>query len=728
MLPARSASSGGWAGDAMRFVAFCRDRIVRELTILLEAMFPRVSDALTDLADKAESSTLNSAYLDAARLLQSRRGDLETRFLLALEQAGQEFLRRRSVPQADHGEGPSSPAVNGELEESLAIGNLVSKAESRYRLDLAALRDHLAHLLGETQIDASEDPVGPQGICDAFGAALKSLVDLDVATRLVVWKLFDKHVMDHIGAVYAGLARDAGLSRHSASAANLRPEPSGQAEAPGSGPLAKPSGFGKADISPQERPRPAEPAGEAGFKMLQGLLTRDWPRRVEGMKQSIPTGDLVAALSRLQTAAWCRQPDICTGPELRRRLGAELGLRAGGGSLSSLGQPDEDALDLMLLLFEHILHGNELPDAVKVLISRLQIPFVKLALLDKSLFDFSHHPARRLLNHLAELALGWSDDEDPSSRGIYERVEGVVNRVLSEFDRETGLFELLDGEVVALMESERRTAAIRESEVRREAEGRDRQRDARQTVLAVIQERLRWYDHVPDTVIALVYEGWQEVLLAAYEHGGMAGEAWRGAIQTLDRLVWSVQPKVDYGDRRELLRSIPELLRSLRDSLAGVYFDNRRLARWIRELQTLHMTALRGTSPVTADEARALPVEPDTGAGDERRAKMVADRSSAALARARPPGGIGPPVGQGLRIGEWIEIRRDGGSYLRVKLTWYSILSDRFLFVDRQGRKALELTSTDIATLSAQGALTALVWDIPIVDRALQAVVRTLKK
>jgi hypothetical protein len=231
MLPARSASSGGWAGDAMRFVAFCRDRIVRELTILLEAMFPRVSDALTDLADKAESSTLNSAYLDAARLLQSRRGDLETRFLLALEQAGQEFLRRRSVPQADHGEGPSSPAVNGELEESLAIGNLVSKAESRYRLDLAALRDHLAHLLGETQIDASEDPVGPQGICDAFGAALKSLVDLDVATRLVVWKLFDKHVMDHIGAVYAGLARDAGLSRHSASAANLRPEPSGRAEA-----------------------------------------------------------------------------------------------------------------------------------------------------------------------------------------------------------------------------------------------------------------------------------------------------------------------------------------------------------------------------------------------------------------------------------------------------------------------------------------------------------------
>jgi hypothetical protein len=716
-LPASSATSGGAPADARHFVAVYRNQLVRELPILLEDMFPRLYDALSDLADQAESHALSAAYFDAARVLRRRRSALEALFLQRVRAAAHEFLNGSSGSQGELGAEP---------EETLALANLISKAESRYHSDLVALRAHMAGLLGQTRIDARDDPLGPHGICNAFGSVLTSVEELDFSTKLVVWKLFDKHVMDRIGAVYAGLARQEGLSRPPLSAACTRPDTNLHGWPGTQAPEIDPSSR-MADRSPHGDLAPPDEAGDADFATLRWLLCRRRPPGDAPSAVPIATGELLAALSRLQTSRSSLDSGVSSGDELRGRLVAELDLDPASGAPRALDPMDEATVDLVFLLFEHILHGNNLPDPVKPLVGRLQIPFIKLALPDQSFFDRRDHPARRLLNHLVELALGRIDWEEPSGAGVYRRMEAVVNRVVSGSSQEADLFDELDRQVVAILESERRAAQMRESEARREFEGRQRHQDARRAVLGVIEERLRWYDDLPETVTALICDGWQEVLVAAYEHGGMAGEDWRRAIQTLDRLVWSVQPKAEYGERRELLRSIPELLRSLRESLAAVSFDPRRLARWLRELQTLHMAALRGAGSVTAEDARAAPTGPGPiTAGGRAGARHTGDNPVSLPLSGRPGLGDAPDV-QRVAIGGWIEIRRDDGRRLRVKVAWHSPVSDRFLFVDRHGRNALELTASELSALCAQGALTTLAWDTPIVDRALEAVLRTLK-
>jgi hypothetical protein len=717
LLPAPSASGGGAPADARQFVAVYRKQMVRQLPILLEEMFPRLYDALSDLADKAESPALSAAYFDASRFLRRRRKDLEVRCLRKVGTAVHGFLNGRATP-----EGEAAP----EPEESLAIANLISKAESRYHSDLATLREHLAGLLGQPRIDARDDPLGPHAICNAFGSALKSVETLDLSTKLVVWKHFDKHVMDHVGAVYAGVLRQARRSRPSASAAYTPQYPDSQGEVPRQRPEVDPSSR-MANISPRVGLATADQAGDAGFAALQQLLCHRRPTNDARLRAPIATGELLAALGRLQAPLSSRDSGASFRDELRRRLVTELDLRARRGAAHVLDPLDEDTLDLVFLLFEHILHTNDLADPAKVLIGRLQIPFVRLALLDKSIFDCRDHPARRLLNHLAELALGRIDWEEPSGQRMYRRIEAIVDRVVSDVSQEAGLFDELDTRAVAVLESERRAAQVRESEWRRELEGRERYLDARRAVLGVIEERLRWYDHLPGTVTTLICDGWQEVLLAAYEHGGMAGEDWRRAVQTLDRLVWSVQPKLEYGERRELLRSIPELLRTLRDSLAAISFDPRRMARWFRELQTLHMAALRGASTVATEDTQAAPTDPTPVRAGGRAGDRDTDDGPASLPSCRLGGSAGSPDLQGPAIGGWVEIRRDDGKRLRVKLAWHSPASDRFLFVDRHGRKALDLAASDLSALCAQGALTPLAWDTPIVDRALAAVLRTLK-
>jgi len=230
---------------------------------------------------------------------------------------------------------------------------------------------------------------------------------------------------------------------------------------------------------------------------------------------------------------------------------------------------------------------------------------------------------------------------------------------------------------------------------------------------------VRTHTPVPAVISALLYEGWQEVMLAAYLRGGTGGEEWQNALATVDRLLWSVQPKVEYGDRRELLRGIPELLRTLRESLAGVSYDQRRLARWFKELQALHIAALRGSGPAQAEAASPpATVGGDTGIRPESAGQPQVQRGGTAPSKPA----------ERLAVGTWVEIRRSDAGVLRAKLAWRSPESGLHLFVDRTGHKALELSDRELASLLEHGTATIL-GDVeaPLVDRALETLLQSLK-
>jgi hypothetical protein len=289
-------------------------------------------------------------------------------------------------------------------------------------------------------------------------------------------------------------------------------------------------------------------------------------------------------------------------------------------------------------------------------------------------------------------------------------VEGFVTRIIDNFDRDLTIFSRLDSEFAAILDREREEAQSSEARVRKELEGRELHITAREKVRDAIAERLRGQDQVPSVIASLLHEGWHEVLLRAYLRGGAEGDEWKSALYHIDRLLWSIRPKHDYEDRRELLRSIPELLRSLRESLGGVAFDQRRLASWFKELQALHIAALRGSGPGRT--------EPESASGVH-----TADATSPTAMGGRSFSGASTKV----PTGAWIQIRRDDGETLRVKLAWRSPQTGVHLFVDRSGHKALELSVQELDSLLERGAAVPLGDDkTPLVDRALESVAESL--
>jgi hypothetical protein len=688
------SSPSGRMGAIEPFSATCRDLVLAEMPSLLDGLFRRMDEALKDLADKAESDARFRACLDVMQRLRRRRTAFKSRFLAELD-AGWAALDADAIMPIEPRPGPprvEEAAPAGQREEGLVLANLVSKAESRYRTELEALRGLVAARRGREIKDIGSDPLGPFAICEAFRTTLQSIGGLDLSTRLVLYKLFDKQVMDALGGLYARCL-----------ACVDAPAFPGASPVPSVPDAQAPSGGG----------------ASSAFDRLRLLLRgrRGYSRSAPGAVL-VQTEELLSVLSRLEAQSARGAVDASQVDLLRRRLREELRLRVGPSVGCALVQADEDTLDLVFLLFERILRGRALPDAIKALIARLQIPIAKVALADKSFFEDRDHPARRVLNHLAETARGWVDDGERSPEGVYGRIRWAVEEVLAGYGGDPDIFARLDAVLCVPLAREREQARASEAGARRALEERERRVGVQALVRGVIDERLGAYDEVPDVVSSLVYEGWEQVMLAAYGDGGTAGARWRSALATLDRLLWSVQPKLVDEDRRELLRGIPELLRVLRESLAEVAYDPRRLAAGFRELQALHIAALRraeGPGGVATEASRHAP------------------------ARALPPGGPAPvsvggrgkgaerPPAAGLRIGSWVEMRRGEGP-MRAKLAWHGAASGLHLFVDRRGQKAMEVGEEDLQTLFAQGMAVIVDEETPLVDRALQTLVQSLER
>ncbi|MGE5154061.1 MAG: DUF1631 family protein [Bdellovibrio bacteriovorus] len=665
-----------------RYLGACGQLLGSIFPPLMTLMFDRAEENLSELADNATGTQLYRSYLDAARVLRQQQRDIQLNFFRLLRQGAPSLLTPPPEVSASQRGEPDSQELtllqDAELEESLAIGNLTTKAESRYRPELLEMRFHLARLLGRERLPERSNPYGPFAICEAFRRALTLAHQVEPPIRLVVYKLFDRHLMDRLGDFYKGCVALAAADGH----------------VPG-------SGFAHLLRRGSQGATPEAPAGAVlpqtvtlPFEALQGLLAlqRTAAASEPARPVRVQTSELLAVLSNLGLHAL--SAGMITGESLRSGLTDAL---AGPGAESpALAREDEDTLDLVFLFFEHLLQGNDLPDPIKALIGRLQIPVAKLALLDKTFFSDQGHPARRLLNHMGEAAVGWSEDDDRGPDSLYGMIERVVERLILDFDGDPDLFAQMDRFFVAFIarEQSRSSSLEARSIAQLGSPTQELQESEQLSVARLVEDYLARYPVVPPAVESILREGWQPAMLATLRASGTDSSAWRRGLELADRLLWSVQPKVDAEDRRQLLRRIPEILRGLRTQLTALGSDQRQLARWFRDLQTLHLGVLQG-------EVVAPPPP--------------------------MPGLTGGANAMALAVGSWVELQPDHGGKVRLKVAWVSPEGARYVFVDRRGRRGPELGRGELRALLAGGTARVLGdGQEPIADRALRSVLARL--
>jgi hypothetical protein len=123
---------------------------------------------------------------------------------------------------------------------------------------------------------------------------------------------------------------------------------------------------------------------------------------------------------------------------------------------------ERQAVELVSRLFDALMQDERVPQDVGLLVSRLQGPALRLALVDPGLLDKGEHPLWRFINRLAFAAEMSPDPADPERQRLLKVVQATVDQLAREPQQSTALYrwalERLDSQLALKMQ--RRIATL----------------------------------------------------------------------------------------------------------------------------------------------------------------------------------------------------------------------------------------------------------------------------
>jgi len=240
------------------------------------------------------------------------------------------------------------------------------------------------------------------------------------------------------------------------------------------------------------------------------------------------------------------------------------GQQAGAARQASV-QSDDMTIDTVAMLFDYILDDRNIPVPMRALLGRLQIPLVKVAMLEREFFSRKSHPARQLLNGLAATATGCDPqqgDEDPS----YRKVEAIIQTIVEEFETDTSLFQTLLDDLDSFRNKEQQQAGIRAGVSVKVMQEQKRLDAAKSTTMREIEPRISAQNNL-EFVHEFITTHWKNLLFITCARQGKNSDTWKQVVSTMDDLIWSVRPKNTDEERQRLATMQATLLNRLRQGM-----------------------------------------------------------------------------------------------------------------------------------------------------------------
>ncbi|MBK1655081.1 hypothetical protein CKO29_10260 [Allochromatium vinosum] len=728
--------SDAMQADTLAILHTCRERLIDTVRAVFTRRLGRANDELLAMMDQAFEQEQRQLCFDAMSLLANRAPLLLQHFREAYVSLFDESIERLA-DQDRHTrvELPDELRLIDEedFELDLAMTKLTTRASFNCAQPLVALDRRLAVLLNGPRLTPEDNPLHPIGL---YRALFQALTALDASRELAIFLMqaFERQTSAELPGIYndinrylieSGILPKIPLTEPGMQTSEVRSSIPGamSASVMPTAPM-----MPAASVISNEQSSPANDVFAqlvAALQRLAGNPVR--PATVAGSAVSPPGTlatpprfgheQLIQALGSLQRGPLApgAVPGLGMAPLDPRAGNVVAQLRATPMATGSL-PVDAVTIDIVAMLFEAIFDDPELPAAIRAEIAKLQIPVLKVALLDKGFFSDRKHPARRLLDVIAQAGVGQGEHENPR---LLETIRAIVTAVITEFESDIGIFASQVERLEAFLAKEDARSYDKATGIVEELARHERQELALGRVAAEIQGRIT-RPGVPGLIVDFIERGWSQVLSEAFVSQGEANPQWTQALQLMDELIWSVEPKIHPADRERFIGRLPHLIQGLRSGLARLGLEEA-WSEFFGVLIQRHVAALRGegamlngaatsthpVAPVT-DRAPAPSKSPSAGQGVSTTADPHLD-----LVRALEPGA-------------WIEFQTERGTRNTLRLSWVSEFKGVYLFTNRQGENAMTLAAASLATHLRKGTARLLSQN-PLTERAVARVMERMQ-
>lgn len=616
-------------------------------------------------------------------------------------------------------------AQKRELEEMITVEGMIASARNLCTPNFIPFNQRMNALLDHLTVDEHNNPLDPNQITTAFEQSVQFL-NLDPLNRLALFRDFNEHLLKHLDETLANI--NSWLIER-----DILPEltavyPEAAAVVNNANTLNDPELFSMMQGLLRKENEPSiqiensddldamVPTGSGIMQPVQfSLEQNDARRKIEVLESA----RLLEVLDSIQKSLSGRKPgkDLFNPYLVNEALGNLLSRNQQADTILAVDRNSSDVINLVTMLYAAIWQDKALPDPVKNLIGETQLSVTKLALSDTSFFNNERHPARELINELANTASEWAEDAQLDSLPIFRLMHDLVDRITSDFSDDSGVFE------VALRDL-RRSVLKEEREKLKELEDTiltadDRQsciEDIHQLVTKRILERMtgRKIHHFFRESIENFFHKYL-VLLVIKE--GPQSQNWKQAIQTLDVLLWTLEFNKEEDDIKRVETANSGILNMLRK-----IFKASKLAS--QDIDTLIDSLLKAQKESLTPEENES--EDDIGHQATDSDSKIENASHA----DEPIDAADEPYYQQVEnfsVGTWVEITGLSSEPLRCRLAAKIKPLDKYIFVNRDGVKVAETNQAGLVSDLKSGNI-QLVSDGMLFSRALESVIGNLQE
>ena len=620
-----------------------------------DAFATRLADALLRVSQLCIEPEQGKLHASAAALLKKNRYPfcyaLNERLSVVLhdeirmaEEAG--FKVERPAGEL----WPMDPDI--EVDKKLCLAKAARAVEQQQTERLGALLGRMATLLGRDHIESKHNPFRAQVFLGAVHDAWCEFHP-DRQAHHLVFPLLGVELEPDVGSIFHAL--NTTLARR-----GIVPQPASHQD-----------GLAAADTqSPATQSRPLGGGDRPLPGAFPSLILDEAPQATASRNQLL---EFINAIYR---------SGMVSGPRDATLL-AHIRKAAPQGTMTDA---DAHTIDLLAKVFEAVLANRNLPEEISSLIASLQVPVLKAALADRDFFFREEHPARRMIELLARLGIGWVR-KNGASDPVYQVVLRNIKRIHS--DQRVASFADAEADIEAFFRKEENIVAQELSAPISQALQQEKMLQANKAARHDVALRIGTGEVVA-FVEAFLEDKWVSVLTLAYSVKDEKPTAAENAVQTMDDLIWSVKPKITAQERSDMVSRLPGIIASLNKWLDAIKWHDEERVKFFSDLALTHASIAR--APVELSPERQLEIAIETAKqATERRLQKIKQQQADAV-----PDEFQQKV-EGLERGTWVEFKQKDGTVLKLKLAWISPMRSLYIFSTRDRKAALSLQAEELA-------------------------------
>lgn len=745
-------------GEIKQIIRECIGCIQRYTQPLMHEFYPAVIKDVKAAAVAASSDQLSNSIMEAANKITREQASMLKIFMAAIQDPIA-VANQNTPPKAD-GLDDLSLIDKGEFEDWLTSRVLIIKAETNYRSLLLPLKVRL-DAIGVGDKRYHQSPLGPCLLVAAFHSSLNRLA-MGSAVERLVFRSFEQQVMDHLELLYQEL--NSILIKHKvlpdldvskvlpkktslSSKAKKRPDEKTKVKQEAAESTGKsinerrdepifsygtessfyqgnePNDFQSAESQnmvsalPPFSPPQASDAGlkqnqetaEKAFKNVLGLVRslRVSQNASDAALGVVPPGknysesELKQGLSELQAFSVEDTASDEDRSGLLERIQQSLESSAPQNDAQEKGidENQQVAIDVVDRFFASMEKNPRLSDEAKQHLLKLEVPVLKVLLKDERFFDDRNSSVREVMNRIAQLGAKGTR----MSPSIRKKVDALVKTVVQEFEHDTAVFDHVLKEMDVLVEQQNQFYMKNVERVAAAAEGVHKVEQAKIEVSKALNECLR-QRAVPPAVLTLIEHGWQDLLQLIYIKQGEESLEWRGALAVLENLI-------SFANDPSTPLNMKAILPKIQAGLKLVSGNDRPSAVIRDALKSLIMTGPRGDQKCV--KAKLLEV-PETETEVVRRNTKISKELKHWILRAKS-----------FQPGVWVQFKREDSRLHYMRLVWVAKGYSKFVFVNHQGMKVVELGLFKLANyLKTKQVIPDSNYEVPIVNQGLDDMVK----